>query len=209
MKPSGGGDIAADSWIAIGRPPWFTSLALWAVGGTYAAGALFIDAGALMTGMSGAPDLGALPPWLRLAEASEAQYIDGTPDWTDRTVYFNRMLRDGWAPAPSIHVPQPVWERREPNGERTLVRAPVRGAWFDTYGGRSVDEYALIDRGELRSLGVATWADWDHRGRLIIAQDGRLIEYERDGALRQIADFNDQSPDPQPSPDWARDWPAR
>src|SRR5215212_10102385 len=30
----------ADSWLAISRPPWFTALALWFVGGTYYTGVL-------------------------------------------------------------------------------------------------------------------------------------------------------------------------
>jgi hypothetical protein len=34
------------------------------------------------------------------------------------------------------------------------------------------------------------------------------MEYQ-DGELREIADFNGQAPDPQPSPPWAREWPAR
>jgi hypothetical protein len=207
-KSSGGADIDTDSWIAVSRPPWFTALALWPMGGTYVAGGLFVDGGSLfLGGVIAAPDQGELAPWLRLTP--EAPYIDHTPDWTDRTVYFNRLLRDGWTPAPSIDMPQPVWERRQPDGDLTLVMAPMLDASFDTYGGRHAVEYALLDDGEVRPLGRGTWADWDHRGRLIIAQDGRLLEYQRDGNLREIADFNGQTPDPQPSPAWAREWPGR
>lgn len=202
-KSSGGADIDTDSWIAVSRPPWFTALALWSMGGTYVAGGLFTGPDALyLGGVSDAPNRGALPPSLRLAK--DAPYIDHTPDWTDRTVYFNRLLRDSWTPAPSINVQQPVWERPNPGGSRTLVMAPIREAWFDTYGGRHAVEYALLDNGDMRPLGRATWADWDHRGRLIMAQDGRLIECGTDGGRREIADFNDQTPNPQPSPAWAR-----
>lgn len=207
-KSSNGPDVDADSWMAVSRPPWFTALALWPMGGTYVAGGLFVNERSLfLGGVVDAPGRGALPASLSLVK--NAPYTDHTPDWTDRTVYFNRLLRDGWTPAPSLDAPQPVWERHEPAGGRTLVRAPARDAGFNTYGGRSVDEYALLDKGELRPLSIATWADWDHRGRLIIAQDGRLLEIEVDGNRREIEDFSGQTPDPQPSPAWARDWPVR
>ncbi|HKG24667.1 MAG TPA: hypothetical protein VKB09_03415, partial [Thermomicrobiales bacterium] len=58
-------------------------------------------------------------------------------------------------------------------------------------------------------IGRATWADWDWRGRLVVAQDGRLFHWERPGTMRQIADFNPQQPEPEPAPDWAREWPKR
>jgi hypothetical protein len=43
-------------------------------------------------------------------------------------------------------------------------------------------------------LGRAPWADFDHRGRLIVAQDGRLCEWTPAGGMRVIEDFNDQRP---------------
>ena len=54
----------ADSWVAISRPPWFTALALWFVGGTYYAGSFFTGRQALCTGWGDQPDQGGLPGWL-------------------------------------------------------------------------------------------------------------------------------------------------
>ena len=39
-----------DSWVAVSRPPWFTALALWFVGGTFCTGGYFPDAGKFWLG---------------------------------------------------------------------------------------------------------------------------------------------------------------
>ena len=82
---------------------------------------------------------------------------------------------------------------------------------FRAYGGRYVIEYLLRagNGGAEVSLGHATWADWDQRGRLILARDGLLLHWESPGLIHLIADFSDQTPDPQPAPAWATTWPDR
>jgi hypothetical protein len=69
-------------------------------------------------------------------------------------------------------------------------------------------EYAVLPKsnGEMIPLGAASWADWDQRGRLVVARDGRLCELDQSAGLREIADFNPQEPDPQASPPHARVW---
>ena len=90
----------------------------------------------------------------------------------------------------------------------TLAMRIVSNIDFRTYGGRYVIEYDVQAEpgGPWIELGRATWADWDQRGRLIIARDGGLLHWEPSG-ITNIADFNDQIPDPQPAPAWATDWP--
>lgn len=52
----------------------------------------------------------------------------------------------------------------------------------------------------------ADWSGRDHKGRLIYCRGGKLYRRsERRKAVdREVADFNDLRPDPQPAPDWAR-----
>src|SRR5688572_26792862 len=51
VRQSGGRNPAgADSWIALSRPPYFTALAVWFVGGTYHTGAFFPDDTSLWLG---------------------------------------------------------------------------------------------------------------------------------------------------------------
>lgn len=208
-KATGGRDVQADSWAAVSRPPYFTALALWAVGTTYFAGGLFVDRKTLFMSWitDGAPDIGTLPGWLRMTK--DLPHVPHTPEWTDQTVHLNRLLRDGWRPAGPLEEAKTTWERRQPHGDITLVRAPALNADLSTYGGRHVDDYAVqfLD-GEVEVLGRATWADFDHAGRLLMARDGRIIEWQQGGELREIADFNGQEPFPEAPPAWARKWPS-
>jgi hypothetical protein len=111
-------------------------------------------------------------------------------------------------PAGPIDDPKTAWERRQ--GDITLLRAPALDATFTTYGGRHVDDYAVqVPGGEVDVLGRATWGGFDQRGRLLLAQDGRLLEWRQGAALRELADFNAQEPVAEPPPTWAREWPER
>ncbi len=210
MKPGGGLDTTSDSWIALSRPPWFTALALWEVGGTYCSGSFFSGAlGAWISGMTHKPDLGMLPAWMQITPSTDIPYLDHTPEWTDRTMHISRLLRGAWTTSDPTML-DAIWERARPGGGATLIAAPSRSASFQTYGGRSVDEYALrTNRGDLIPLGEATWADWDHRGRLVVARGGALSEVDHLGGAVSgvIADFNDQVPEATPSPPEATRWP--
>jgi hypothetical protein len=197
-----------DTWIVISRPPWFTALALWLIGGTYHTGGYFPASRSVWIGYGEEPpDQGQLPRWLRLAPGLPA-YIDRTNNWTERTVYINRLLRDGWEPvAPS---PTETWQRRHPHQPLTLLMTQT-GYDYQSYGGPYIVEYAvrLADGAVPIPLGRATWADWDQHGRLILAQTGRLVHWMPPGTLREIADFNPQVPEAIPPPAQACVWPPR
>jgi hypothetical protein len=194
-----------ETWVAISRPPYFTALALWFVGGTYHTGGCFPGRLAIWPGFGAdPPNQGELPPWL--IRAATPPYIDRTPNWTERTVYINRLLRDGWEPVPE--APLETWQRHHPQQPLTLVMMEV-GVDFRAYGGPYVVEYNVrTDLGQTIPLGRATWADWEQHGRLIIAQHGRLFHWQAAGVLREIADFNLQMPDPVPAPPQAYVWPT-
>jgi hypothetical protein len=190
-----------DSWVALSRPPYFSASALWFVGGTYYTGGYFPDASHLWLGWeSPEPDQGELPNWLRMTN-ERPPFIDGTNDWTDRTVWINRMLRDGWVRRDGAEPEQ--WERPNLAGDMALTMRIVTSLDFRAFGGRYVIEYTLRSErnDEEIELGRATWADWDHRGRLILAREGRLLHWQSPEAIQVIADVNDQVPDPQPAPE--------
>jgi hypothetical protein len=198
-----------DTWVTVSRPPWFTALALWFIGGTYYTGGLFVDGRTLWLGFDPEkPDQGQLPSWLKTTTALPP-YVDRTNDWTDRTIWINRLLRGGWSRG--VVTEPETWERRNPGGDMTLVMVIWSALEFGAYGGRHDIEFVLRrdSEGSETSLGRATWADWDQRGRLVLAHDGRLWHWESSGTLQELADFNPQAPNPEPSPAWAREWPAR
>jgi hypothetical protein len=207
-KASGWNELKTDSWAAVSRPPHFTALAVWASGTTYHAGGFFESRRALrFVACHGCePDRGTVPRWLSLE--GKLPYIDRTREWTDRTVFFSRLLRDGWTPEPVIEHPHPNWHRLGPDGRSKLVLMPISNASSYRYGGYHAQEYALQKDDDLLPLGEATWADWDHRGRLILAQDGCLWQVDAAGERQQIEDFNPQTPEPIQAPEWAQKWPA-
>lgn len=196
-----------DTWVAISRPPWFTALALWFVGGTYSIGGNFPASGQLWLGFEpNPPDQGVLPPWLK-AETNREGYIDRTSDWPDRTVWNSRMLRDGWRRVPEVE-PE-TWQRRHPDQPLTLKMILRSTLDFDAFGGRYQLDYELHNESEnVSPIGRATWADWDQRDRLIVAREGKLFNWNLNGEPTVIADFNPQTPEPEGAPDEAMRWPS-
>ena len=196
----GGRRSPADTWIALSRPPYFTALAVWFIGGTYHTGAFFPDERSLWLGFmeETPPDIGAKPEGLRISRSRDIPYIDGTGEWTERTVHFNRLLRDGWQLLDrEPHASR--WERRQPVGSAMLTMVHVLDD-FRRFGGPYQVTYTVTVDGREHSIGEATWADWDHRGRLVVARDGRLWVWNAAAGLSMIEDFNGQAPDPQPAP---------
>jgi hypothetical protein len=194
-----------DTWVALSRPPYFTALAVWFIGGTYYTGAFFPRRDTLWLGFmeEAPPDIGEKPRGLEVSAPRDISYIDGTANWTERTVHFNRLLRDGW----TLLDKQPhdtMWERRHPSRPLTLTMVHTFDD-FRTFGGPYTVEYFVRpDAAAEQALGQATWADWDQQGRLVLAQRGKLIAWDEQRGMTQIADFNGQTPDPQPAPERAR-----
>jgi hypothetical protein len=215
VRQSGGRMVAqggADTWVAVSRPPYFTALAVWFIGGTYFTGGFFPDRTSLWLGFMDSekpPDIGAVPPWLRTMPARDIPYIERSGEWTERTVHFNRLLRDGWTMLE--HEPyRTKWERTHPKEPVTLIMTQNFGE-ARGQGLRYVVEYWLRsgDQGRESPLGEASWADFDQQGRLVLAREGRLFRHTPSGSFEEIADFNNQSPDPQPAPNAAHHWPPR
>ena len=143
-----------------------------------------------------------MPPWLSLT--SGLPYVDRSSNWTERTVYFSRLLRDGWA-----SVDAGTWEHRAPRGNQTLVMTHESDSDYRSFGGPHIVSYAVrtVRTPQPIPLGRATWADWDHRGRLVLARGGKLVHWLGEGMEQEILDFNQFAPAPAPSPPWAESWP--
>ena len=66
------------------------------------------------------------------------------------------------------------------------------------------------DGAPLARIDDCTWADWDHRGRLISVRDGCLFVRSAENLAsepRLLADLNDTPTVTFRAPDWAREWP--
>lgn len=216
-----------DTFTAVCRPPYFTALALWPDSGTWGGGGFFVrdrllilnygHIGELNDG-AGIPadfEIGSVteyrahhPEDERLAESRGwrlvARGVDG-----ERT-------REMWAFAePWVH------ERPSPLQAGLVLERRWLGM-FEMNGPSHVYSYRLIDRsrrtraGEpiCEELGRLDWADWDHDGSLLLANNGCLLRRPMSGSLAGtqapatvVADLRDNVFKNVPPPDAARVWP--
>jgi hypothetical protein len=200
----------ATSWIAISQPPYLTALALWNVGTTYCPGGLFMDNRTIWLPFSAGDDTSHPDHQPRGLHIQTGQPL-GTPP------YLYRLERDGWAREtgkdpvpPAWWVPQRdlrsiCWTKNQPSGpfqlvlERSMIGYEVRFTTFVTQPQRKT----------LVTLDDFAWADWDHHGRLVGARHGQILATNPEAPnddVTVLADLNDQQPDPQPAPEWARRW---
>ncbi len=78
-------------------------------------------------------------------------------------------------------------------------------------GFRRQYDYSVRDgKGHEERLAGAAWADWDQRGRLVFARDGRLFALPAEDIGHnepwELADLNGHKPEPMEAPEWAKVW---
>jgi hypothetical protein len=206
------------AWTAVSKPPWLTALALWPKGDCWHGGGLFSDDKTVQLNhwpCEAKPHPNHQPSGLHVIANCDAQ----GEDWP---VYSERLMRDGWKLEQKGRFrhswssgwttkQEEIFSKRSICGRYDLLMTTER-IDFEAYGGPYVLAFHLRptqDDGWV-SLGSATWADWDHRGRLIMAKDGRLFHCEMRDSGRIVPhllyDFNDDKPQPVESPPEASDW---
>jgi hypothetical protein len=204
-----------ETWTAISRPPYFTALALWPLGHSWGGGGLFVDEKTVLLNFSPneAPaPCGQEPPrWLKVS-----MYTGGLGE-----IFSERLLRDGWTrlqkgiQSPnhrSLKLLEPeIFQKRSPDSEQVLLRKCL-GYDSKRYGSPMIYEFSLKDstHSQERLLEGVTWADLDHRQRLVLTKnDGCLYasEIQHDGFSPQLlANLNGQRPESVSTPEWATTW---
>lgn len=98
--------------------------------------------------------------------------------------------------------------REKPDGAGRLTLVMTR----EIQGFRMIFRFGVRDRegAPVVPLDGAEWAEWDQRGRLVLAGRGQVSVAEPAGAgawaYRPLADVNAHTPQRVESPAWARDW---
>ena len=203
------------AWTAVSRPPYFTALALWPNGSCWGGGGLFDDDRTLRlnhTEYLAKPHPDHVPRGLAVLTAPGAGRGEDAP------VLDRRLERDGWRLRQRGRYTHAfgewkteraeLWEKPGPDADVLLVHELER-IDFREPGGPYVENFWLEHGGDLTPLGRARWADWDHRGRLVLARDGKLLHAgirKSDVENAEIADFSDARPERLEAPDWARRW---
>lgn len=206
------------AWTAISKPPWFTALALWPKGDCWHGGGLFQDDRTIWLNHSpsqASPHPKHRPVGLTIHPNPETH----GEDWP---VYSARLTRDGWKLEQEGKFPHSKSGTRTTEQEEVFSRRSACGQYdllmtrkaidFEAYGGPGVLVFSLrqVSAGKMTDLGPGTWADWDHRDRLILAREGTLLHYElsEEGGFlpRLIYDFNGDRPLAIQSPPEASSW---
>jgi hypothetical protein len=198
------------TWLAVSRPPYFTALALWPVGGTWSGHTMFLDDESFHAGTHKDHHPDHPPGPLRVVLHSYSK-LD------EPFVWSSRWARTGWRPISlpgdvekTSHFDPLLPARRKTVGNLCLDRAMERGE--DLFPTRQRSRYTIYERDENTELArfEAHWADFDQRGRLVAAAGGRILEgqFDRRHGLqwRQLAVFQDEKPERIEAPEWARRW---
>jgi hypothetical protein len=193
---------------AISHLPWWTALAAWDEGTTYAQGLRFVDDPAAHALRE--PDVGTVVTLLErygLVHRRPRQFaVELDRGWVESDDSPPREAGGPWDENRSVTV-----SRARPGSPATALRAAGRFAAFrDNRPYDPTTTYELETDGEVVALDVQ-WADWDHRGRLLLATTaGSLRIHEPDGGHLGPPlvehDLVPLVPDPQPPPASATRW---
>ncbi|WP_214103431.1 hypothetical protein [Acrocarpospora catenulata] len=187
-----------------------TALTAWQTYGTYTTGCRFQSNGELtiIGSMNNQPFHGSYPH----ATTVEPMHTN----WIRRDL--QNELKRGWRPLsdpPTGITTEPdavIIQRRQPGARGASLILVHQGVDFQRPSIEGVQlEYFRQDRdGTLTPLPEAAWADWDHHGRLLLAnRDGTIAIHERRKETwtpTWSEDLNPLEPAPGPAPDWAKTW---
>ncbi len=194
-----------ESWTAVSRPPFFTALALWN-NGCWDGGGTFNGAREVRLDLAypQSPP-GFAKPRLRVESCGL-----GEPPLSLRIA-----LRAGWQPLdlPIEQLRDYHWQLQTRLGKETgggAVRI-AQYSWREKHK-RQRQRFTISNVHGEHDLGEIDLLDFDHRGRLIRGEEGKLLVCDEPTAAvlqwRQIADFSSSTPTPLPPKDWAKEWPA-
>jgi hypothetical protein len=202
---------AGTTYVAVSKLPWLHALVAWGTCGTWTRGAHFVeDRGTQELGPPDEGDAEGLALRYGLALTRPATFaVERRRGWHEASETPARDPDDMWDERRADRV---VMCKRQPGGGRELrVRGRLAAFREGPFGSRpGAVSYSLADAGDEMVLDDVQWADWDHRGRLLLATaDGRL-QIRSAGAGRlaaeQEVDLARLRPDPRQAPSEARRW---
>jgi len=193
-----------DTYLALSKPPWLKALCAWKTVGTWTTGAYFKSDGTLCA--FGAiceehPFHGSCPFPFKFG---------GTDTNWNRAREFQYMM-NGWKPKASDESVENF--SPGPNEVIELSKNSPRDSklFLNKYSefGSCLYSMTYPDNQEIL-LSDAVWADFDRKGRLVIASDtGELRIYEIiDSNLKTVfsVSLNSLNPNPVKAPAWASRW---
>ena len=195
------------TWTAISKPPWFTALALWPHVSCWNGGGYFV------TNQSVVLDPGPLPFSTEPAPGFQVKKlrvtIAPTQPGEDAPVWETTLQRDGWTlsklgrqhpPGGGIRGmlinPPECWCKPHPIKPLVLEMA-IHGIGGSGQRGWYHIRYQVLSQADTGLPEMDTdWADWDPKGDLLYARDGKIFRQQhRDGEFRppiELINLNEQ-----------------
>lgn len=215
LKPHVRGFLGAEggtlTYSTVSNLPWLFALTAWRESGTWTRGYHFVEG-------SRAEDR----PWeIRVQEGDAGPLRERYGMAMTGVVQYAAERRRGWVEHEDCPARDPgdVWDegrrvilaKARPGGGGRLVMADQ--GWSPegpgTIEGRR-PVYTLELRRRRAEIREAVWADWDHRGRLLLAtEDGKLQVRDVDAPPAGVVwerDLSGLRPRRGPAPAWARRW---
>jgi len=162
-----GGKRDADmpgTWTAISKPPYFTALALWPGIGAWGGGGRFLDNQCLWHA-----DCNPIHPRFSLKGLVEVPDKVAAVSFDDKfrnDRLYLRLRQVGWEVVEQKGRRLLKWRRANPVGRGELLLDRSFSAARYYLAGANRSEPLAFD---------AEWADWDQKGRLILANRGKVL----------------------------------
>jgi hypothetical protein len=210
------------AYFAVSKLPWLTALAAWENSGTWSWGCEFKPAGGLVVSgeiFEKKPFHGS---WAGSFETNLLHRQEEV-NWGERDLHleeergWTRASADGFATALENRSikhrlrPRALIKERPKSGHRLIVVS--RGTDFKNAVEGAVVDYLLeAPQGEPIRLEDAAWADWDRKGRLLVATlagELQIRDLDRKSGRWNPSwskDLASLKPQRTRSPDWARRW---
>lgn len=199
----GPADFLGGVYSAVSRAPWLFALAAWPEMGTWGRGYHFAPGREREVPEVPVGSLVPLPWGLRVTPV--VQYaVERRRGWSEHETCPPRAPDDTWD-----ERRQAVLARMRPGAGGRLVLTDHGWDPAHAIEGRH-PSYRLEGGPHPGELEGVVWADWDARGRLLVATAGGKLEVRSLGAraitIDVAHDLAPLAPDPAPAPEWAQRW---
>jgi hypothetical protein len=205
-------------WTAISKPPYFTGLFFAPDFDTYGGGGIFIDNHTVLYNNTSPFDGVQEKPQPKLTVISKRECFSAT------ALAYHRLLANGWTWPENDAYAKSEFTIKSLFSEEILPSSIfVKGieplVWHKQVGHYTLtltykstaSRYQLTHtaKGYFTFLDKVEWADFDYRGRVVLAKEGKLfaaIMNHQGLGLTELADFNANQPEAIESPEWAKKW---
>ena len=168
-------------WTALSKPPQVHAIGLWNASDGSSGGGAFRDSRTIMVNHTD----------LTKQQLVRPPGFTVIPAWQSNSI-LHTLQRTGWR---VMHIPL-RWEGMGEAAPFTFQKRMLEVNFICDQRYRRFVRYRWLEDGPAPDLEGATWADLDHRGRLLIARAGRVFIWHG-GQEAELADLNaDQPPRP-------------